>query len=92
MSRKEGGRRLPSYKLASMHQYNDYIKKRKRKMISATSNNTENTIINRIKLNRKVKWEENNCIDILNNKVKYHTRRCVHGKVKETLREKPNLS
>ena len=58
VSRKEGGRGHASIKGsgdASIQQLKDYINKREGRLITTTSNNTENTSINRTKIIRKQK-------------------------------------
>ena len=61
VSRKEGGRRLASIEDsvdASIQQLEDYIGKHERGLITASRNNTDNTIDNRMTVTRKQKWEE----------------------------------
>ena len=61
MSRKEGGRGLPSIEDsvdASIQHLEDYIQKRGGRLIIASRNNTDNTRINRMTITRKQKWEE----------------------------------
>ena len=49
---------LPAFKIASMHErLEDYIKKSRGRLITATINNTDNTSINRTKIARKQKWD-----------------------------------
>ena len=60
-NREEGGRGLTSIQDsvdASIKRLEDYIKKRRRRLITYTRNNTENTRINRTTITRKQKWEE----------------------------------
>ena len=60
VSRKEGGRGLTSIEDsvdASIQRLEDYIKKRRGRLITATKNNTDNTGINRTKMTRKQKWK-----------------------------------
>ena len=61
VSRKEGGRGLASIEDsvdASIQRLDNYIKKYKGGLITATRNNTDNTIANRMTITRKQKWEE----------------------------------
>ena len=56
VSRKEGGRGLSSIEDrvdASIQRLEDYIEKQERGLITAISNNTNNTIDNRMKMGRK---------------------------------------
>ena len=46
---------------ASIQKVKDYIRKCRGRLITASRNNTDNTNINRTKITRKQKWEENNC-------------------------------
>ena len=62
VSRKEGGRGLASIKVsvdASIQRLEDYIYKQKHEggFITATRNNTDNTMDNRMTITRKQKWE-----------------------------------
>ena len=62
MSKPEGGRRLASISDsvdASIQRLEDYIKKRGRRLITATRKNTDNTNIKRTKITRKQQWEQN---------------------------------
>ena len=62
VSRKEGGRGLTSNEDSvdvSIQWLDDYIQKRRGRLITATRNNTDNMRINRTTINRKQKWEEN---------------------------------
>ena len=43
---------------ASIQRQEDYIKKRERRLITATRNDTDSTCINKTKITRKQKWEE----------------------------------
>ena len=66
-SRKGGGRELASIRdsvNASIQRLKDYMKKYKGRLITATRNNIDNRSINRTKITRKQKWEENNCMEI----------------------------
>ena len=59
--RKEGGRELASFEDrvdTSIQRLEDYIEKHKGGLIMALTNNTDNTIDNRIAKTRKQKWEE----------------------------------
>ena len=58
--RKEGGRGLASIEDSvdtSIQRLEDYIQKHERGLITATRNNTDNTIDNRMTKTRKQKWE-----------------------------------
>ena len=57
----------------------DYIKKNKQKLITASSN----SIQGKNKQNKTRKREENNCIDISNILTRLFTRRPVHGYERE---------
>ena len=60
VSRKEGGRGLASIKDsvdASIQRVKDYIQKHEGGLITATRNETENTMNNRMTITRKQKWE-----------------------------------
>ena len=60
VSRKEGGRGVASIEDsvdASIQGPEDYIEKHLRGLITAIRNNTDNTIDNRMTINRKQKWE-----------------------------------
>ena len=60
VSRKEGGRGLASIEDsvdASIQRLKDYFKKLESRLITATRNETENTMNNRITITRKQKWE-----------------------------------
>ena len=60
VSRKEGGRRLTSTEDnvdASIRRLEDYIEKHEGGLITAIRNDTENTMDNRMTINRKQKWE-----------------------------------
>ncbi len=56
-SRKEGGRGFASID-ALIQRLEDYIEKRRGRLITATKNNTDNTRNNRTEITRKQKWEE----------------------------------
>ena len=59
VSRKEGGRGLTSIKDsidASIQQFEDYIEKHDRGLITAIRNDTDNTIGDRVTITRKQKW------------------------------------
>ena len=61
MSRKEGRKGLDSTEDkvdTSIRRLEEKIKKGKGRLISPTRNNTNNTMINRITITRKQKWEE----------------------------------
>ena len=61
VSRKEGGRRLTSIKDSvdvSRQRLEDYIEKRGGRLITATSNNSDNTRTNRTEITRKQNLEE----------------------------------
>ena len=53
---------------ASIQRLEDYIRKCRRRLITATTNNTDNTSVNKTKITRKQKWEEKNHIDISSDK------------------------
>ena len=60
VSRKEGGKRLASIEDsvdASIQRLEDYIEKHDGGLITATRNETENTMDNRMTITRKQKWE-----------------------------------
>ena len=60
VQRKEGGRgldRIEDSVDASIQRLEDYIEKHERGLITATKNNTDNTIDNRMIITRKQKWE-----------------------------------
>ena len=60
VSRKEGGRGLASIEDsvdASIQRLVDYIKKHEGGLITATRNDTENTMNNRMTITKKQKWE-----------------------------------
>ena len=60
VSRKEGGRGLTSIEDsidASIQRLKDYIQKREGGLMTATRNETENTMNNRMTITRKQKWE-----------------------------------
>ncbi len=60
VSRKEGGRGLASIEDsvdASIQRLEDYIQKHEGGLITATRNETENTMNNRMTITRKQKWE-----------------------------------
>ena len=56
-SRNEGGRGITSID-ASMQGVEDYIEKRRERLITATRNETSNTRTNRTETTSKQKWEE----------------------------------
>ena len=61
VSRKEGGRGLASIEDsvdASIQRLEDYIKKYEGRLITATRNDTDNTMASRMTITRKQKWEE----------------------------------
>ena len=61
VSKKEGGRGHTSIADSvdiSIQRLEDYIQKRRGKLITATRNNTDNSGPNRTKMTRKQKWEE----------------------------------
>ena len=58
--RKEAERGLASIEVSvdtSIQRLEDYLKKQKRGLITAIRNNIDNTIVNRMTINRKQKWE-----------------------------------
>ena len=60
VSRKEGGKALASIEDsvdASMQRLEDYIQKHDRGLITATRNDTESTMNNRMTITKKQKWE-----------------------------------
>ena len=70
ISRKEEERGLTSIGDCvdvSIQWLEDYIQMQRRKLITATRNNTDNTRTNRTTIIRK-KWEENNCMVVLSDK------------------------
>ena len=59
--RKEEGRGLAGIEdsvITSMKRFEDYIKKRKERLITAPRNKTDNTRIKRTTISRKQQWEE----------------------------------
>ena len=61
VSRKEGGRRLISIEDSvdiSIQRLGDYIGKHEGGLITAIRNETDNTMENRMTINRKQKWKE----------------------------------
>ena len=61
VSRKERGRGLASIEAsvdASLQQLEDYIEKHEGGLITASRNDTDNTMANRMTITRKQKWEE----------------------------------
>ena len=61
VSRKEGERKLASIEDsvdASIQRLEDFIEKHERGIITATRNDTDNTIDDRMTTNRKQKWEK----------------------------------
>ena len=61
VSRKEGGRRLTTFKYnvnASLKQLQDYTEKYEGGLITAITNDTDNMKTNRMTITRKQKWEE----------------------------------
>ena len=65
VSRKEEGRGLASIVDsvdASIQQFEDYIEKHERGLITAIRNNTDNTIDDRMTITRKQKWEKNSTV------------------------------
>ena len=83
VSRKDGRKGLASIVDsvdASIRGLEDYTKKSKERLISATRNTADNIMIIRTKT-RKQKWEEKTtCINSSSTKlVKFHTRRPEHG-------------
>ena len=61
LSRKEGGRGLASIEDsvdASIQRLEDYIEKRVGGLITATRNDNDNTMTNRMTITKKRKWEE----------------------------------
>ena len=60
VSRKEVGRRIASIEDrvdASIQRHEDYIQKHEGGLITATRNDTDNTMNNRMTITRKQKWE-----------------------------------
>ena len=60
VSRKEGGRGLPSIEYtvdASIKRLEDYVEKHERGQITSIRNDTDNTIDERMTTCRKQKWE-----------------------------------
>ena len=61
VSRKEGGREIANIEDivdASMQRLEDYIENCWRRLFTVTRNDTDNTRINRIEINRKQKWKK----------------------------------
>ena len=61
VSRKGGGRGLASIDDsidASIQQFENYIEKHRKRLITATRNNTDNTMTNQTEITRKQKWDE----------------------------------
>ena len=96
VSRKERGRGFVSIEDsvdASIQRLEDYIHKHDGGLITAIRNDNDNTIDNRMTINRKEKWEGKQiygCFKRLINNISHD--KPGHGKEKETLREKQNLS
>ena len=94
--RKEGGRGLASIEDsvdASIQRLKDYKQKREEGLITATRNETENTMNNRMTITRKQKWEGKQVYE----RFKRLINNIPHDKTwtwlkKETLREKKNIS
>ena len=79
VSRKEGERGLASIEDsvdAFKQRLENSIKKRKGRLITATRNNTDNTIINGINISRKHKQLYGHFCD---KEAKYYTRKLGHG-------------
>ena len=69
VSRKEGGRGLPSIENsvhASIQRLKDCIKKQEQELIAAIRNNADNTIDNRMTITRKENGKKNNSVGVLN--------------------------
>ena len=69
VSRKEGGRGLVSIEDSvdvSIHRLEDYIEKHEGRLITATRNDTDNTMANRMTITRKQRWGKNNSMGVLN--------------------------
>ena len=60
VSRKGNGRGLASIEdsVDASIRLEDFIEKHKRRLITAIRNNTDNTMVNRMTITRKQKWEE----------------------------------
>ena len=88
VSRKEGGRGLTNSE-NSLDAWirEDYINKIKERWLTGIRNINDN--INKTAITKKQKWEENNCRDILSDKLtKSHARRIGHGYKRENFKRK----
>ena len=96
VSRKEGGRELAIIENsvdASIQRLEDYIEKHEGGLITATRNDIDNTMANRMTITRKQKWEEKQLhgrFKRLINSISHE--KTWHDEEKEILREKQNLS
>ena len=91
VSRKEGGRGLASIEDSvdtSIQRLEDYIQKHEGGLITATRNDTDNTMDNRMTITRKQKWEGKQ----LYGRFKWLINNISYDKTWETLREERNLS
>ena len=91
---KEGGRELSRIEYsvyASKQRIEDYIEKRREKLITATRNHTDNTKTNRTTIARKQKWEEKQLQGRFKKTNKPHLTRENMDVAKEILKEKLNL-
>ena len=78
--------------IASTQRLEDYIEKNKQRLITASSNNTNNIRTDRKITIRGENRKKNNCTNISSDKQgKSLTRKSGHGYEKETLRETLNL-
>ena len=71
VSRKEGGRGHLSIEDsvdASILWFEDHIEKHEGELITATRNDTDNTMDNRMIMNRKQKWKNNKSMGVLYDK------------------------
>ena len=85
MSRKEGERELVNIEdsIDALIQFKDYVEKHRRRRITATKSNTDNTRINRMEITRKLKCEEKQ----LYGRFKWQTSDISHKKMWTWLRK-----
>ena len=62
---------------ASIQQLGDYVEKRRERLITATRNNSDNTMTDRTEITRKQKWEEKQPFESF----KWVTRDISHEKI-----------
>ena len=81
---KEGEEDALVLKIVWIHKYDDSnttLKRMKKRLVKAVSNNTDSIRTNRTRTKtKKQNWEEKNCIDISIDKLaKFHMRKPEHG-------------